>query len=304
MMPKQILYAQAADGVLWTSRNLEAPQPHRMTPAAFLRRHKFDVDQIRIRGASENVQLLATLMTAKGLQPGLPSVHVCTPQLQGPDPAALFAAMRELNLAGSLGGYHEIDETDAPSYVLAAAMHNSAGHLTGEAAACLHIHRAWPALSFVAGLDETAAARMLSDMLDPRWFVSLNKPNSLGRLYGFLGLTPRNIADALAGRPPGCRQARRCQTVLAAWYPKFLPEAVEDPRGFLQRVVVAEPVDHRIRGFLKASRMFVAFVRGVWLHMMAPCGRRLFVPKYFFAKPEEAIAFQLHCDAFAYRKTA
>lgn len=303
----QTMYVQAVGDTIWFSKGTNPAAGAKTTPARFLQQHGEEADRMRLRGSAENAPLIEAMYYAKTRHGVSTAFHLCTPRVLGPDAESLFAALRELNYAGSLGGFHELSDRDGPSYALHVAMTRSGGLLNDAAAELLREHRAWPALSFIVGLDQVAAARMLCDVLDPRWFVSLQNPNSLGRLYSFLGLTPRHVENALVGRTPTCKQGRRCANVLQAWYRPSVaadPELLAHPGAYLQRIVVADPVAHSIKYFVKASRLFVAFVRDVWLDMMAAPGRRLFVPKYHFSEPTTAEAFTRHWESYAYWRSA
>ncbi len=292
----ETIYVQCDPEGVWVAQNSEMPKHHQLTPREFVARYAHGVDRIRLLGSSVNVPLLAELYGSRLRRDPIAPAYVCTPAVKGEDAPALFAAMREMNLHSSIGGWHELTEMDGPSYALAATLRSAGGRFNSASETLLREHRAWPALSFITGLDEISAANWLCELLDPRWFVSPTMPHSAKRLHNFLGLTPRNVENALAGRPATCRQGARCATTLACW---FRHGSAADPGSFLLRLASPPSDKHKIQATLLACRRFTEFVSDVWNHMMAPPGRRLFVPKYFFAKDKETHAFQQHWGEFA-----
>lgn len=294
----QTVYVHAANGGVWVSRNTEPESFCSTAPITLARELSSTADRVCLLGSATNAHILDELYRRQVDVGGLPPISICTPQIIGTDARSTFANMRAMNLAGSLGGFHELSDSDGPGYRLINSARSSGGKMTAETAALLREHRAWPALSFIKDLDDGYAAQFLCDVIDPRWFVSTKEPNSTKKLFGYLGLTPRNIENALAGRTPSCRQARRCETVLNAWLPGRCGGDLADSGRFLQRVVASTDPDHKIKGYLRASRLFVDFVRGVWLDMMTP-RHRLFVPKFFFKQHDDVVAFAKHRDEYA-----
>lgn len=86
-----------------------------------------------------------------------------------PDPASL-----------ANGGCHCLSPWDFTAYAVAADLGDPTS--TPRAIRTMRCHPAWPAISFLPFRRDHAAARMLSDILDPRWFRDPSRPHRASRL--------------------------------------------------------------------------------------------------------------------------
>ncbi len=251
---------------------------------------------VRAAGLTANTDLLIQLYARK-LRGELTSLQVCTPlccptSLDRKDPELVLYQMRNLELAASLGGWHEFDCRDYPAYAIASQLRrrvdNSVDVISQK---MLNWFPGWPALSFVAGLNIDKCAELIGLILDPRWYVDvIGDPNQGEKLEQFLGLTSR-IQGGVSEKSDW-RHAR-CQLVLQCWKTEPPSESVMKlPQNFLWRTWYKRKGD---KADLATSRLFVNFLRLTWLAAVSNThSRRLFVPKYFFAVAADAKAFSEH----------
>jgi hypothetical protein len=323
----------AKDGRVWYvdgSRgaiNTGAPIENFLEDAAFRRaRH------VRMVGSYSNALALCLLYERK--QAGkLIRLEVASPAVVGrtraerDDPMLMLVRMRDSaadGLTPSMGGWHEFNDNDYHAYVIAACpeVDDRAFDMDQFRMSLLSDHPAWPGLSFIAHLDQSRLAELLGIILDPRWYVSLRMPrqgsefapyyDDAAKLHAYLGLDPRTMAGVL-GLCDEAGSTTRCRLVYETWFHVPTPEQQLDPRHFLWRRYRRE--SGPIKGALRASQMFVDYLRLVWLdalycdhsgHGRAAPGKRpfregLFAPDHFFSHGEEATAYMAHCAAIARR---
>lgn len=278
----------AADGVVWfgddanlaVSTGLPAGRACAAGPLPpALRR----ADQVRAVGSAGNAPILLGLAaaTAEGtLRVAAPSaVHGRHPrpvlaQLLRPPPTAFLA-----------GSWHTFTAADWKAYAVTAAVR------AGDAAAAWKLlpdHPAWPALSFVDGLDAAAAAAVVAAVVDPRWYAHPLRPGRLTRLLRRLGVTPWDMAAA-CGRGGGGPRAEEAKAVVAAWR----GGSAAGPGGFACRALLA--AKDEAAGVLAGSVRFVRFVAGVWLAAVTRGpGEPTFDAARFFRDGPTAAAFEAH----------
>lgn len=247
------------------------------------------------------------------------------------DPSAVLEASCKIDphLSPSLGGWHQFGREDYPAYALAEMVARDTS-VSDLAIKLLKAHPVWPALSFISGLNLKMCCRLVSTILDPRWYVDCKQPARTARLESYLGLSPRtqravlhtlngiNMADenstnkldtALSGMTEyDARMVERCTTVQYCWWrdPDTLTEPasssntgtsmLEAPGGFLWRVWLSH--GHSSRGYLRTSQQFIRFLRDSWLDALyaKTVGDGLFVPSYFFKHNYEHLAFVQHME--------
>lgn len=257
---------------------------------------------VRVPGMRRNVPLILTLHQRRQEQ-RLARVEVGSPLMgrtrqERDNPQAMLLRMREVSggVPSSLGGWHEFVESDYPSYQLAAQLDRNGDKFDDQIGHLLHAHPAWKFLDFMPHLNPGAVARLLAEILDPRWFVDRERPDSPAKLRAFTGLRAQTVAAVRAG-DVATDTARRCQLTMQAWQGDGPTEAaakqpgyclwrkwftIEDPQLATQRV----------------SQDFITFLRLTWLDaIMAESGRAtdwLFDPEQFFKKDDDAIAFRQH----------
>jgi len=324
---KKIWYLDAADGLL---RCLDVPAEEIFEHVCFR-----GVDRVQMIGRQNSVEL-ALRLYAKRNEGKLSSVQLCSPLVcrtasERANPAAALWALSNFSMAPSLGGFHEMSESDYAAYSLANVVHLLArSHRDNPKVIDKHLyaHPAWPAISFIKSVNKLAVAGLLAHILDPRWFVDPCKPDSNAKLYSWLGLNPKTQAHVSANAPK-YRYHARCRLVLLSWkraeyenriretfdYREVQPivgdmEPGTAPYDFVWRVwakrmgfgtnIFPQISDTQTIPDLRASQRFVEFVRAVWLaaiyknsRSVPDGGASLFRPEDFFRNTIEAQAFEV-----------
>jgi hypothetical protein len=253
---------------------------------------------VRVVALAQNVEMICDIWERQ--QAGkVERLEVCSPlccpsSTARSNPAVLLNRAAAFMQPGSLGGWHVFTELDLPSYQLA-AMRQRPDDSDDRMLAVLVRHPAWRALSFVPSLRRFPLAVLLGEILDPRWYVSPDgeKSGRTAKLESYLGLTPRVQSLVTESARIDSSAAWRCDLVRSCW--SNPPEShVRSPENFIQRAWASR--GGGTRGDLSASKLFLRFLRHVWLDRIcsAPFRGQLFVPSYFFQSREEVEAFQAH----------
>jgi hypothetical protein len=289
---------------------------------------------VRMVGSPGNAYALC-LLYARKVRGELLRLEVASPAVVGrtraerDDPRLMLVRIRDSAADGlnpAMGGWHEFGRDDYPAYAIAAAdddredlrspvITRAKLHRT-----CLELHPAWPALSFIPHLDPEKLAELLGVVLDPRWYMSLRAPrrgdaiipyhDDAAKLHAYLGLDPRTMAGVL-GLCPESGSTTRCRLVFETWAGLGPPAPETTPGYFLWRRYRRERGP--LKGALRASQMFVDYLRLVWLDALycdrardrpAAPGKRparegLFAADHFFTQAAEAAAYDRHRDAVA-----
>lgn len=222
-------------------------------------------------------------------------------------PDAVLEAMASLEgLPVSLGGWHEVTVHDAVAYGITASKY--ARNEPEAALLLLQEHPVIKPLSFIIDLDWACLASLLADIVDPRWYVSCTHPNRTAQLRSYVGLRTELLIKVLSGdsdRLTGTKAVvcERLKLLMGAWtggnqQPPGVPD-LDEPGNFLWRRLLEFPADP-VRGWLRASSMFLSFMQSVWLDAMS--SQELFVPEYLFrrAGPEVAAVDQIGMTLAAY----
>jgi hypothetical protein len=295
-------------GMVWMLDGAAAPVDTGMTPGQFVA--QLDVREtraIRLLGCRQNAALITLLRARFGdaavIEVGRPG-HVDWAALEPEGPAAVLLAIHQIDAdAPSRGGWHRLGCGEAAAYAMADQLAH--GRSVQECMPQLEAHPAYPALSFITRLDESAVVRLVAAILDPRWFIDPNHPDRAGRLKSYLGL------DSLVARGSTSRRDRR-QQVMAAWRsgePRIDPTA---PGDFLWRYwggCYWREQNHA-RADLATARHFLDFLRWSWLDALHPQRRAwqsrydqgLFVPEHYFKIGPEAGGGPDYATAAAFRR--
>lgn len=293
------LFADSCN-VVWFGTSKEQGKAHvsELSIADFLKNGWVQTaERIRLLGCPSNARLICALYEDRLTDPtrSSPIIQIGTPTAipadARNDPPRIITAMDELRLPSSCGGWHELTEHDYAAYSL--AVHSQGQTSSTAIMELLERHPAYPAVSFIPTFSPLDAAKLLSEILDPRWFVDPIKPDRTSRLRNYLGMRIDIIEKMFTETAPNARQAR-AHLVFKSWAAgEHAEDAAEDaPGSFLMRVI--RDAQTRDKGLLKACIRYISFIRGVWLDQIANKGRTLFVPEYFFANKEEAEAYQLY----------
>ncbi len=298
-------------GIVWYGHDRCFAEDSGLTPVPFLKEHEqfgFQLDgvqQARLLGTASNAELIVALQQQRRRRPRqlgvqgiqLASPAVCPSSGCRSDPHQVMQLLWQPTTSGYTSGFwHDLSEKEFPTYALINRLAScDDGRLDDRTTRILHYHPAWPALSFLPTLSPWAAANLIAQIVDPRWFRDLTHHNRLSRLFVFLGLTPENVAAFVDGRR-GPRHFDRFRFVLDAWSTRGAYTVnIDDPRNFLWRILRHHQGKN---GLLTASKWFVRFIREVWLHEL---GSRepeaVFVTGDFFRNSEEIRAYVQHREA-------
>ncbi len=285
----------APDGNIWFAAGNCEPRSSSTTLSNFTTHEMWDRDvvSVQVLGTRANAGLLVRLYEhRKELRVGRFEVagpQVCETQQELSDPEITLFRMRQCLLPAGLGGWHAFSEADYVSYQLAHALRATEPTPRGPAS-LLRSHPVWRPLSFIPGLDVACCAALVGGLLDPRWFVSPHKPDSIARFRRYLGLDPES---AVSNNSENTRTARYI-LVRSCW--KTQPPdrvAIERPENFLWRV-------HREagdRGDLRASQYFAFFLFHVWRNALSTVNDGLLDLDVIFKSPAEIAAFKQHLAA-------
>jgi hypothetical protein len=237
---------------------------------------------LRVPGLPENVPLILGLAAAR--RRGLViRLQACAGRAASPGgelhPSAVLYTASNYENAPSKGGWHDLSSRELSSYRIAEAV--TAG---ADAYSRLVEHPAWPVLSLF-GLDADAVARVIADILDPRYFIDQEDPDSQAPLDTFLGLDMKMFRRLHENHKMTSPRARRCLALWSAW---------SLPTGGLR---FADAVPHGdgsrdpLEAALVVSRKFVSLLRHVWLDGLYPNrgADRLFCPEMLLLPETAAI---------------
>lgn len=260
-----------------------------------------DVSRIRIFGTQVNAALICALYEQAAKTPSaVPLIQIGSPAYvpseHKSNPERLFAAMADLSLPTSCGGWHDMTADDYTTYGICRVFNKTTALTDAEKAEVtrlVELHPAYPAISFTPSFCPLTSGLMIDSIVDPRWFVDPIKPDRTSRLRSYMGMQIDTLEKAFRGDTSNPRAAR-ARMVFGAWSHGSLAIPMEDPRNFLFRIL--QSTEDPAKALLKACVRYLSFVRNVWLHEIAPKGRTLFVPEYFFSTPAEMVSYRKHVD--------
>jgi hypothetical protein len=294
----------APDGNVWSLAGSGSPQDSGPFGEFITSTVLDSAMHVRVVGMRRNTQLSLALHQ-RVLEHRIEVLQIGSPLIgqtrrERDTPAEMLLRMRQSHggLASSLGGWHDFATSDFVSYRLAACLEQSHGAMTDEIGKLLAAHPAWPWLSFIPHLDPLATAKLLAEILDPRWFVDQARPDSPSKLRAFLGLRAEHVAKAMTG-DTSTETLQRCRHTLDAWQgvgPS--PRGAEQPGYYLWRKLFT--IEDRQRAAQRVSQDFVTFLRLTWLDaLMRESGRAtdwLFSPQIFFGDDIDGPLFRRHRD--------
>jgi hypothetical protein len=254
---------------------------------------------VRVLGMPQNAELLSALYLRR-YKGEIRALEVAGPQMltaSDNDPKLVIIKMRGLTLAPACGGWHALSMLDYPTYAMLARMLRTNFVFDDAARTYYHLHPAYRALSFIPTIASAEVAKLLTTIIDPRWYVDLRMPERTSKLELFLGLTPK-IQTRVSDPAQILKRSRefRCANVLACWKMAD-PDTVDlaTPANFLYRVY--KIAGGGPKGDLRASQAFVRYLRHNWL---AGLENRLgvkdglFAPNLFFKSPAEIESYTQH----------
>ncbi|NDD52374.1 hypothetical protein EBZ39_00590 [bacterium] len=297
----------AANGHVWYSKNIGPPVNSEKIVDEFLRSSVLTGfgKAVRVLGTPQNAELISALYLRK-YKREIAAVEVAGPNILNhrddiSDPRVVLLQMRTTGLAPACGGWHPVSMHDYPTYAMLARMLRTRFVFDDATQAYLQLHPAYKAARFIPTINEENLARLLTEIIDPRWYVDRRLPDRAAKLELFLGLTPQ-IQDKVSDIGCILRRTRefRCATVLNTWKTQDPQIAdVKDPANFLYRIYTA--AGGGPRGDLRASQALARYLRYNWLEALENRGGKkdgLFAPNLFFKTPAEIEAYATHMKTF------
>ena len=301
----------APDGVVWYSKTIGPPKSSGAKIIDFLLTPIFSGygHAVRLLGTGSNAALIAALHVRRHKNE-IRAVEVAGPNaiaanLDTDSPEVILMQMRAITAPVACGGWHTVSFHDAPTYAMLAKMQQVDFAVTGVVADVLdrylRIHPVYRASMFVPHLDPAALARLLTTIIDPRWYVDQRMPERTAKLELFMVLTPRTqtrVSDKSCVLVK--KREFRCAAVLGTWKTRE-PEDVDlsDPQEFLYRV--RAKAGGGAKGDLRASQVFLRYLRYNWLATLEQrTGIKdgLFAPDLFFKLPDEVATYKTHIKSF------
>lgn len=289
------LHTDAA-GVVWYGRDNLPALSSGEDPDGFVRRMAVPLRSagvIRIVGSQQNARLIVVVQQLRQLK-GISGrrLLLASPRAFGIGSATeILHRLWQPDLSCRVSAsFHEMTQLDFASYLLADAVNT--GTLTPEKSLRLiSYHPVWVALSFIPTLHLESACRLITAIMDPRWFRHDDRPSRLSCLNAYLGLTPTNVHAYLKRKIEYFRYADRFAIVADCWFKRATRDLREDnPANFLFRIVSA--ARNPEMGMLRACEKLVRFVCETWLASLSK--HYEFVPEMFFHSKEEIEAYKKH----------
>lgn len=288
----------ANDGSIWILDGKRGPSPTgNKSIESTISHSALKGRVVRVVGTASNAEMLLALFRMQqegaiaGVQIAGPRA-VCETSEERADPQVLLYRMRQCELPGSLGGWHAMTSADYTTYAIVSQLRRDGGVVTDHTRQLYSAHPVAIDLRFIDTLSMDAAARLIAEIIDPRFFIDQRFPNRVAKLKRYMGLAPhvqREVAAGMLATP----QQLRCSIVLACWRES---PALLTARNFLHRIY-ASAAD-QIRGEVKASQAFITYLHYTWLsrvtsHTTAG-GEPLFDPALFFRRDDELAAYAMH----------
>lgn len=293
----------APDGCVWYAKGISAPVNSGLLVDNFLLSPAANGMGLlfRLLGVPQNAELICALYLRhyKG--------EVRMVQLAGPNildraddiknPVAAIMRMRVAVVAPACGGWHQLTLHDYPTYAMLARMLRTNFVFDDTTGAYFNLHPAQKALLFIPTLAQEEAAKLLINIVDPRWYVDRRNSTRSKKLELFLGLLPA-VQQRVSNQTRLLHKKRdlRCATVLRTWKTRPYDDVdVALPANFLYRIWRA--AGGGPRGDLRASQAFVRYLHDNWLAgLERRTGARdgLFAPDLFFKTPAEGAAYVAH----------
>jgi hypothetical protein len=201
---------------------------------------------LRILGTAANRGLLLTLPASEFIRVAGPRL-LRNPEEDNDPTTAIFRA-RCCQLPGDMGGWCLYSPRTAAGLQFAASADT----------ASLQRHPAWPSLAIIGTLDPTAAAWLLAEIGDPRFFALSRQDDWTAALRHF-GCTPRYQSS-------GGRRGERFRRLLDVWKNSVTPAVADKyldrPENFLWRRWNAHAVT--AKGDLRANQSLLVHVLRYW----------------------------------------
>lgn len=286
------LHTTPAGQLWWCDGELLPQISPRDIIANILRREK---PVVRLLGIRENAYMIVKLhglLPESGGHVEVASPRVCDTKEEVRSPVISLHRMRQCMLPASLGGWHTVTAADIATYRLLASLYD--GVPAGELVEDFKCHPVYRYLSFIDTLDISAAVKVVGRIVDPRWHVSLQHPESLAGLRMRMGVSPRCL-QRLDADDITTDGAIALNDVLGCWYGnRPCVSKVASPGNFLWRIMTAGKSE--ANGKLKACGVFLSYLTRTWHQQLvrdSPQQLEMFLPERLFNQDELA-AYKLH----------
>lgn len=259
---------------------------------------------VRLLGGAIHARLIAKLYE-RGVTVQVAAPKLVPPKDRGQTPSSVLLSMRGLpiGLPASLGGWHVVRYMELLPYL----MHDSFTRGDCDEAVKLlqqlPVTRIW---EFFEGLDKLALAGLVACVIDPRWHISMIRPESSSCLRSMLGLWPKiaKRREASSAYPVFVERYELVRsTVFTNYSTSFEPSARTTLWRQYDHYLAADPPFEHYFAELRVMQRFVTFFRFTWLDTLYRGQLKqhepLFESKYFFKDAAEADAFtayRAHCD--------
>lgn len=260
---------------------------------------------LRLVGCANNAHLLLALNIQRYTMPDT-KIEICSPGVcrtrrERDEPQQVLNAMRLSDKTGSMGGWHVFKPVDSVTYALISQVQKTGKYCTPQTLDILKKHPAWPALSFIPNINQAQCVRLITTIIDPRWFIDLKHPGRGSKLRRYLGLNLNSVVDTTAFSPNINTNVytNRCFNVINCWYDCTKPEVCNEPGSFpdkVRRLCEYKTGNYEL-GVLRGCQIFVEYLRLSWLAELNINGKQseaMFIPEYFFKRKEEIAAFKTH----------
>tara|TARA_R110002020_G_scaffold276042_6_gene491273 strand:- start:6526 stop:7434 length:909 start_codon:yes stop_codon:yes gene_type:complete len=286
-----------SDGLVWCGQNGVGAHCTDFSPEEFVTKNVFKTAPIvRAMGSPINSKLLLGMYERHRKAPALSkraiwlaSPAVCaTDRLRNDPEEVLYRLWQSDTTARVSANWHLMKSVDFNAHLLRLAVDaaSDSQDISDKAKVIFQYHPTFGALSFFEDIDVNSAIRLLSIILDPRWYVHPERPSRLSKLMRFLGLIG-------LGAEGGGYNRDRSAVVSASWYTRATDEVDYDsPRNFLWRIFRHHGGGER--GYRRASESFIRFIVLHWLQDLSSSSKRLFDPDLFFKTAAEVTAYNAH----------
>jgi hypothetical protein len=289
-----------SDGIVWCGQSGVGAHCTGFSPEEFVTKNVFKTAPVvRAMGSSENSNLLLGMYERHRKAPALAkrmiwlaSPAICiTKRLRNDPEEVLYRLWQADTTARISANWHLMKSVDFNAHLLRLSVNvgSDTQGITDKAKVIFQYHPTFSALSFFESVNLDFAIRLLSLILDPRWYAHAERPNRLSKLMRFLGLTDKNFKEDCHG--DGGYNKDRSDIVSASWHTS---EDVDYdlPRNFLWRIF--RHYGGGEKGRLRASESFIRFIVLHWLQELSSSSKRLFEPTLFFKTDAEVTAYNTH----------
>ncbi len=259
---------------------------------------------VRVLASVEHARLLVWLLSRVPWE----RVWLGPLRCKDPDPSLLlsFDELAPRGLKPSCGGWRISGEADLVTYMM--AMND--GPVSS-------LHPAFQAVTFPFAANLRAAADVIVEMVDPRWFVNPADPDSYSWLYEHFGWGRNAAKNAkrLLGGPPGSgEQLGRAYKVYQACGGETPAPVAPEVNLRSWNGIFGFRSTSDVQTMVRACRGYLRFIAAAWLDALTPSrsyyfvrdrvtlspqstyAPQLFVPRLFFPTQNVVAAWTQHCN--------